>query len=58
VGVNPKIIPLFYPLPQGEGKFLKSEKKILRLKGVRIYTFSMTLPRERWLLTRIRKGDS
>jgi hypothetical protein len=28
--------PPRYPLPRGEGIFLKSEKKILRLKGVRI----------------------
>jgi len=28
--------PLLYPLPRGEGIILKSEKKILRIKGVRI----------------------
>jgi hypothetical protein len=28
--------PPLNPLPRGEGIFLKSEKKILRMKGVRI----------------------
>jgi hypothetical protein len=28
--------PPLDPLPPGEGKFLKSEKKILRMAGVRI----------------------
>jgi hypothetical protein len=28
--------PPLHPLPRGEGIFLKSEKKILRLMGVRI----------------------
>jgi hypothetical protein len=28
--------PSLYPLPQGEGIFLNFEKKIFRLKGVRI----------------------
>jgi hypothetical protein len=35
--------PPLYPLPRGEGIFLNSEKKILRLKGVRIYAFSATV---------------
>jgi hypothetical protein len=33
-GMHP---PPLYPLLRGEGIFQKSEKKILRLKGVRIY---------------------
>jgi len=28
--------PLLYPLPRREGIFLRLEKKILRMKGVRI----------------------
>lgn len=32
-GMHP---PALYPLSQGEGVFLKSDKKIIKLKGVRI----------------------
>jgi hypothetical protein len=36
VRVNPEIIPLpFIPSREGRGYFLKYEKKVLRLKGLR-----------------------